>query len=238
MPVRGLPSQAASAVGSAGAVQFGRALGIGPTVQFSPSIGILIGRLDKLGVDIRSFRVPLHDAVQQVMIPSIRRNFEEESARSGPIGVPWEPLSDFSLTMRDRGLVRFHEGGARGTSILDATGKLKRKATQLNLWTIDNTKAEVRDIPQSVWYGKVHQSGYPSGVAQAARVAAKGGATAGSIGAGLRELVSVGRPLKQGREAPVVPARPFLVVQPEDEEKVKAVFVAWLTMRVETFYRW
>src|SRR5258705_1317217 len=109
------------------------------------------------------------------MLASIRKNFDSESARGA--GGDWKPISDFSLEMRDRGLVRFGQPGASGTTILDATGALKRKATQLNLWTIDREKAEVQDLQQTVWYGKVQQSGYPPGT-----TAVRRGVTAGQMG--------------------------------------------------------
>ncbi|SRR6266496_2344041 len=237
MPPRSSAPQASGAVHTPGAIRFGHALGLSDTVLFSPSIGFIASRLEKLGVDIRSFRSPLHQAVVEVMIPSIRANFEAESARSGSIGVPWEPLSDFSLKMRDMGKVRFDKGGASGDRILDATGALKRKATQVNLWNIDREKAEIQDLPQSVWYGKVHQAGYPPGVA----IAIRRGATAKEAGALIKKhnvtgLHEIGG--SRGRTAPDVPARPFLVVQPEDEQAVKDVFTVWLTERVDASFKW
>src|SRR5882757_1225652 len=220
----------AGAVNTPGAIRFGRALPVGPEIIFSPSIGFIASRLAKLDLDIRSFRVPLTRSIQQVMIPSIRKNFESESARNAPgAGGDWEPLSDFSLEMRDRGLVRFDRGGASGSKILDSTGALKRKATQLNLWTIDREKAEVQDLPDSVWYGKVQQSGYPAGTTTISR-----GVTASQLGASLRELGNI----KQGKTAPDIPARPFLVIQPEDEDKIKDVFTVWLTERVAATMKW
>jgi len=218
------------AVNAPGAIRFGRALPVGASVTFSPSIGFVASRLAKLDMDIRSFRVPLTRAVQQVMIPSIRQNFDSESARNAPgAGGDWEPLSDFSLEMRERGLVRFGERGGSGNNILDSTGALKRKATQLNLWTIDREKAEVQDLQQSVWYGKVQQSGYPVGTTTVKR-----GVTAGQLGAGLRELGNI----KQGKTAPDVPARPFLVIQPEDEDRIRDIFIVWLNERVAAYTRW
>lgn len=216
MPSRGSPSQAGAAVGSG--LRFGRGLPMGPTIHFAPSLGIVAKHIDTLNVDIRSFRKPLHDAIKEVMIPSIRRNFDEEGRP------PWEPLSEFTLLMRER--------QGTGSTILDATGRLKRKATQLNLWDITSTSAVVRNIPQEVWYGKVHQAGY--GSQMDIGNALRSGKTMKQVGTGLKNIGKVGG----GRTSPDIPARPFLVFQPEDEEAIKVVFVKWLTERVIAFTRW
>lgn len=42
---------------------------------FTPSMGIMARRVDKLGLDIRSFREPLKRAIRNVVIPSIAENF-------------------------------------------------------------------------------------------------------------------------------------------------------------------
>lgn len=79
------------------------------------------------------------------MIPSIRRNFDEEGRP------PWEELSWDTAYQR-----------GEEHPILNRTGKLKRRATQLARWTIGRHTASFRDLPQDVWYGKVHQAGYGS----------------------------------------------------------------------------
>lgn len=111
-------------------------------LKFEPSVGILARKVKKFGADIRSFREPLKQAVKDVVIPSIRTNFDVEGRP------PWAPLAEGTVRTR----------GSSGP-ILNRTGNLKRVATQLNIWTIDTEKAMITDLPQKAWYGKVHQAG-------------------------------------------------------------------------------
>jgi phage gpG-like protein len=116
----------------------------GLQMRFSPSIGISARNLDKFGLDIRSFREPLKRSIQQVLAPSFRKNFD---AQGRPI--PWAPLAEFTVEKR-------------GTSepILNRSGLLKRTIQQLNIWSLDSEKAAITDLPQKIWYGKLHQAGY------------------------------------------------------------------------------
>src|SRR6185503_20125327 len=79
-------------------------------VNFEPSLALLARRVDKLGADIRSFRVPLKMAIQQVVIPSIRKNFDQGGRPT------WEPLSEHTIRNRKG-----------GTQPLVRTGLLRRQ---------------------------------------------------------------------------------------------------------------
>lgn len=167
-------------------------------IEFEPSIGLVAGRIDKLGLDIRSFREPLKRAIKDVMIPSISKNFDVGGRPA------WAPLSDFTLLNR--------QVAGTGTKILDATGKLKRVATQQNIWDISLVAAVIRDIPEKAWYGKVHQGGLNkdisiklAGKKQTIKTQAQGG----------------------------IPARPFFVIQDEDEDEIELVFITWLQERID-----
>ena len=172
-------------------------------MAFEPSIGIMARRIDKLGLDIRSFREPLRRAVKQVVIPSIRTNFDVGGRPS------WAPLSPRTLEQK------------RGRQKLVESGKLRRVMGYLKIWDIDRDRAMITDLPQEVWYGKLHQGGF-------------GGATITSPG--------VVNPLT-GRRGPSitefasgegysVPARPFIMIQPEDEPQIERVFEEWLQERI------
>lgn len=187
-----------------------------PTVKFEPTIGIAAGRIAKLGVDIRSFREPLRRAIKNVMGPSIRRNFDEGGRP------PWDDLSEFTLAMRAQ------EG--TGDQILVRSGKLRKVAGQLNIWSITPTSAVVSDLPQAVWYGKVHQEGYGGlSASKAADVLLK---HKGNITKAAREIASSKVASFGTKTSPDIPARPFLVIQPEDETAIEETFIAWLDERV------
>lgn len=174
-------------------------------MNFEPSIGISAKKIDKLGLDIRSFREPLKRSIQKVMIPSIRMNFDTGGRP------PWEPLHEFTI---------YRKGG--NTQPLIRTGALRRVATQLNIWTITPTMALVADLPQKVWYGKVHQGGYGGGATkQVVRVK--------NISTGaFEEFEEAGGEAGSGS----IPARPFIVIQPEDVIEIEMVFGEWLDERI------
>lgn len=188
--------------------------------DFQPTIGILARAVDKLGLDIESFEEPLTRAVREVMIPSIDQNFASQ-------GRPrWEPLSEVTLAIRQR------EGS--GNKILQRTGRLREAATSLDIWDIDGERAVIKELPQDVWYGTIHQAGYGSmGGAITSQI--RKGASASEaarrvqsdLDARLREAMRTGTRVKARSAAPI-PARPFVVIQPEDEERIVDVFDQWL----------
>lgn len=157
-----------------------------PQLTFEPSIAVAAGRIDKYGLDIRSWREPLKRVIKQVVVPSIRKNFD---AGGRP---PWQALEPTTVIIRAR-------SGYGPTPILVQTGLLKRTATQQNIWTVTDKSAAVLDLPSKIWYGKLHQAGW--------------------------------------RQAEfVAPARPFLIMQPEDQEKAARVFEDYLIERWEKAY--
>lgn len=123
-------------------------LDFGLQFAFRPSIGIMARDVDKLGLDIRSFREPLKRSIQQVLAPSFQKNFTVG-------GRPrWTPLADATVERRE-------EAGYPGHKpILVRTGLLKRTMGQFNIWTVDTQKAALLDLPAKIWYGKIHQGGY------------------------------------------------------------------------------
>jgi phage gpG-like protein len=183
-------------------------------ITFEPTVGIAAGRIAKLGVDIRSFREPLSRAIKQVVIPSIQANF---NAGGRP---EWEPLSDFTLK-------RHAEEGGSGPLI--KTGKLKKTMAQFNIWTITPTMAILADLPERVWYGKVQQAGYEG--AGAGRRVRQGSRSARQTLEDITDAALTGRGTG-GSVVPPIPARPFVMLQPEDEDKIMIIFIKWLEERV------
>jgi phage gpG-like protein len=130
--------------------------------EFRPGIGIMARDVDKLALDIRSFRVPLERSIKQVLIPSFRKNFEV-GGRPG-----WVPLAEATIERRQ------DEGYNAGPTLV-RSGLLKRTMGQFNIWTVDREKAALMDLPAKVWYGKIQQGGYGM----------KGSARSGSKAAGI-----------------------------------------------------
>lgn len=112
--------------------------------QFRPSIGLSARNIDKLGINIRSFREPLKRSIQQVIAPSFRKNFQV-----GGRPQRWRPLAEY--TVEERG---------NSKPILVRSGMLMRTMQQFNIWTVDTQKAALLDLPPKIWYGKIHQAGY------------------------------------------------------------------------------
>lgn len=112
--------------------------------RFSRDAFILASDLDQLGFNIRSFKEPLTRSVRQVIIPSIRKNFE-----SG--GRPeWRELAADTIATRLR----------YGYGIwppLTKTGALKKRATAVGIWTIGRDSA-IMNEPR-IKYAKFHQAG-------------------------------------------------------------------------------
>lgn len=190
------------------------------TILFSPTVVIAAGRVDKLGADIRSFHEPLLRSVREVMVPSIRENFNT-GGRPG-----WEPLSEATLEVRSN-------YKNPNTDPLVWTGTLRRVASQINIWTITKYSAMVVDLPEKVWYGKIHQAGY-GGSGTSKKVATlkklgvgKAGGIGGSQGFAHFEKGGGSRSISE------IPARPFIMLQPEDVEAIHEVFINWLGERAK-----
>ncbi len=173
-------------------------------MHFEPSMGIMARKVDKLGLDIRSFKEPLKRSIRQVMIPSIAQNF---TVGGRP---PWYPLEDSTVNKKG------------SEKPLVTTGKLARNMTYMSIWHIDREKAFIADLPQRIWYGKVHQAGarfnIPATGFKIVHVSYLG--------------TTLGRPDKGGGNVGEIPARPFVTVQQQDIEEIERVFELWLNERI------
>lgn len=199
--------------------------------EFKPTLGILARDVDKLGIDIRSFREPLTRAVKQVMIPSIKKNFDAQG-RPG-----WEPLAEDTLVLRDR-------LGQTGP-ILNRTGLLKRNMSYQTMWSITQEYAIIKDLPDRVWYGKVHQEGVNSMKTrmknEIQKAAKKGfkmspGTAAKNVQKQLDADILSGKAGKHSTSN--IPARPFVMFQEQDYDDIEEVFGKWLQERIDRNLRW
>jgi len=204
---------------SVGKLGFARHL-TGVDFEFQPSIGILARNIDKLGTDIRSFREPLTRAVKEVMIPSFRKNFDEQGRPE-----KWEPLAPYTVQVR------------KNTGpILVRSGRLRKVATSFAIWEISQNGAVITSLGQKAWYGALMQGGTPGfGVhLDKARKELGEGARPSQITRRAYEIMDESGGDKRGMAA--IPARPFIMIQEEDEDAITEIFWEWLENRVNLYW--
>lgn len=183
----------------------------------TPSIGLLAKDIDRMGLRIKSMKEPLTRAVKQVIIPSIRRNFDEQGRPD-----KWEPLAEYTVQVR----------GTTGP-ILTRTGRLKRGATQFNIWSISDTSAALKKLPDSVWYGAIHQAGtggFGQYMVQAQRELGRG-ASGREVIAHAYDLLDKARGGARGHKSVYIPQRQFVMYQDDDEDDIQEIFYEWLVER-------
>jgi len=198
--------------------------------EFKPSLGIVAKRVAMLAEELEDMHEPLTKAVDDVMTVSILENFV-----SG--GRPeWEGLSPVTLARRKK------EGS--GSMILVRSGALGEAASSRGIWSIGKTSATIRDLPQAVWYGKVHQAGQ-SGNQFAGGNWFKKYQTAARKQLGPDEddeevdklaFKMFDQRLAKHGPAPApsveIPARPFVVFQDEDIDAIEVIFAEWIEEKV------
>jgi len=216
------PSQIAASISK---IRFDKSI---EAFEFRPSLGIVAKRIDRFGIDIRSMREPLKRSVQQVMIPSIRKNFTVGGRPA------WEPLAASTIKQRKS-----------AWPILVRTGRLRRGVTTLKVWSIGQTTATIRDLPERIWYGKVHQGGVEGSGTNAGKWFAPYEKKAKELlgpDANKKEVTELAfklhdKRLLQHGAAPAataeIPARPFAVFQDEDLDDIQEIFADWLMERAE-----
>jgi phage gpG-like protein len=191
-----------------------------PRLTFSPTIGIATNRINKLGLDIRSFREPLKRSIQRVLAPSFVKNFDSGGRPS------WQPLSEGTLEQR-------RNFGISGDAILIRTGLLRRTMGQLNIWDITPTMAVISHMPDKVWYGAIHQSGLSSG-SMAAKIKKHGSARKAfeSVQDDIISSMRSGKAIK-GSQGIHIPQRQFVLLQDNDIEAIEAIFLDWIEERID-----
>ncbi len=183
--------------------------------QVTPSIGMVAKDIDRLGLDIRSYKEPLTRSIKQVMIPSIRKNFD---AGGRPA---WPELTADTIKIR-----------GEAWPILRRTGKLRKAATQFNIWDVSSTSASVRRLPSTAWYGAIHQQGLGgfSGFMSGAKKSLGRGASSSDITRRAFEMMDEARGVGGGR-AVEIPQRRFIMYQEQDLDDIQEIFLEWFLDR-------
>lgn len=146
-------------------LKFSSPFGPGPGGEgFVKQAYIDANAIELLAANVKSFKDPLEQSLREVVVPSIRKNFESQ-------GRPrWMPLSKETLISRgwrEFGVVRRKHLSTKapmsksGFRILDRTGRLKGAATQLNMWEVKDNQLtfRVNFFSGKVPYGVFHQLG-------------------------------------------------------------------------------
>jgi len=122
---------------------------IGFDVEFAPSARIIGRDLSAVARGFRTYRQPLRQAVDHVMIPAIAHQFE---VGGDP---PWEPHSEETIRRRER------EGtlGGDPQDILVESGTLFSAATRRARWQFTSDEAFFANLPANARYGRFHQLG-------------------------------------------------------------------------------
>lgn len=199
--------------------------------EFSPSLGIVAKRFSELAEELGDMREPLTKSVEDVMTMSILENFMSGGRP------PWEDLAPTTVAKRAK--------ENSGTMILVRSGNLAEVASSAGIWSIGRTSATIRDLPNKVWYGKVHQGGL-AGNQFAGGNWFKKYQTAARKALGPDEddsevdklafkmfdkrLLSHG-PAPKGTAD--IPARPFVMFQEEDIDAIQLIFVEWVEEKIQ-----
>jgi len=182
--------------------QVGDLSAYGIDVDLQPSAVILVAQFNKLGMDIRSFKEPLTQAVKEVMVPSIRKNFD---AGGRP---KWRKLKKETVYKKAGA------GGGDPEAPLIRTGLLRRRATEIGIWDINGIEgyAAIRTL-RDAEYGAYHNEGVAGG-------------EIGVIVSGTGSNAVI-----ETRQLGGFPARPFLMFHKKDENDIERVFIKWFQKR-------
>lgn len=218
-------SQMAAAID--GGLRFDKSI---ESFEFRPSIGIVAKRFSALAEELDNLHEPLLLSVTEVMTLSILENF-----MSG--GRPtWEELSPVTKQMRQR--------NGSGDMVLVRTGSLAEVASSVGIWSIGKTSAAVRDLPEKVWYGKVHQEGYGGDATSGGnwfkkyKTAARKALGPDEDDKDVEKLAFKmfdTRLAKHGpapRGASKIPARPFVLFQDADIDAIELIFTEWAERKI------
>lgn len=222
-PLSGMMS-AAQIAGAIDTIRFDRMI---ESFTFKPSLGISAKKLEILGDEFKDMSEPLRRGVRDVMTISILENFVSGGRPT------WDALAEGTLR---------HRGGAG--MILVRTGALAETASSEGVWSIGKSTATIRDLPDKVWYGKVHQAGqsgneYSGGswfdkYETAARKSLGPEATKKEV-KDLAFKIWGKRSESHGpapESRPEIPARPFAVFQDEDIDAIQLIFAEWVEEKV------
>lgn len=207
------------------------AIEIDPRLNFVQGAFLFASDIDKMEMGFKSWKIPLTEARDRVVIPSVRQNFEQEGRPK------WTPLK--ASTVQNR----LYMGFSRGP-ILERTSRLKRVATRKNIWELvsgvgregyDMLSLRTTVLDQAVPYAEFHQlgAGMRRGriVGQIKTTISRSGKTTSKFKH--REA----NPLTGGdtRSFRLVP-RPFIQLTLDEEVEIYEIFFAFMDRQADKFW--
>lgn len=217
------------------------AIQIDPWLNFVRGAYIFASDIDKLSMGFKSWRKPLLEARDTVVVPSIIQNFNQEGRPK------WKPLT--ARTIKNR----LYTGFPRGP-ILQRTRRLEKAATRKNIWEVtsgvgregvDMLRLRTEYFDGLVPYAYFHQVG--AGVRQGRRFGQIAGFIGPSgkflqfpgikIGSGFN-IESVPARAELGEETRTfrLPARPFIQMTIQEEAEIYTIFYNFMSKQVEKFW--
>jgi phage gpG-like protein len=144
----------AGLIGGAGSLKFGQDSIFWNGAEFVRDAYVDATRIDKITLGFRTFREPLAKTLDEVVLPGIRQNF---AAQGRPA---WVQLKASTIAKRQKSMSRGQKP-AKAIRMLDETGRLKKAATQKNMWEIKNDQLIFRStfFAGKVPYGPFQQLG-------------------------------------------------------------------------------
>jgi len=118
-------------------------------VELYPQLMALSVDMSELARAEQDFRLPLEKALMEVILPSIKENF---NVGGRP---PWKPLA--KTTVSNRG---------SATPILVDSGTLQSKATSKSIWQVTKDDVHVQNLDEQVSYASYIQGGTRNMVAR------------------------------------------------------------------------
>lgn len=105
------------------------------------SPAMLAAKIGTLSFQLRSFREPLTESADYLS-SLVKENFDSGG------NPPWEPLAPSTIKRKGH------------SQPLIRTGKLRRRASQKNVWRVENRDTLYAVLPSDVDYGWFHETGF------------------------------------------------------------------------------
>lgn len=121
-------------------------------IEAIPGLIAVGNELREVAEAFEDFNEPFARSIEQVLAPSIGRNFDQEGNEDGP----WQELTADTIMRREL-------EGFSSDPILNRTGNLREEATSLDAWNIDNEEAVMAIGGDAGQYAFIHQFGGSAG---------------------------------------------------------------------------